>query len=889
MKKDSFKNDPVVKRLEQAKRVAFHEVQLKSAGNGRTLTGDELKKWLQPLMHDHYSNEDFAARVHYRFDTQLPIPVPMIRGTSGTVSPQEISFVYLDVGAWVGSASGPWGKAGKIQRDFGVICGPLVLLCSFTYAHKGSSCPAWTKADKTKEPFKSVNALLQKLPTESTDLGEVVVRDMEHASAANPRWPENPDDWVIHVVVGDMHIPVVDRKIQTYGGAAKRSKELDPQTDAETGVVTTEIPARVPRLGRVDIRPLEDLVKLLVGPNDEDGTAGLRKLVELVSPLAQATVVRAFRDEELTTREKLELALESPALVQLVARALGIGLSAAAALIEESWRRGDWDGVKDGTMKVEEAERWYEYYRTPKEGKPADIFEGAGVHFLQFMNGIAAYVDKQGDHLPVKFLQLGDMLDFWVGFSCHYEPSADAHTPLHKVHEHGERMVKTWAANLFGNTDQGILVANAIQVAEKKHLGPVYLYGNHDNYLGAKFSVSYPMQGQKTPVRLAKRKAKYHEQGLFMEHGHQWEPSNADSKGLDPLVSRYLLGTSSPLGMLVTQAAFIRSGPVRRFEGQAAGLVAEFTGTYGQRMDQIVGAARRFWEHSGDFYCYVMGHTHSACLSQIVLSTKYDGTLIAFRKERENDPRTRLVFTTDGIEIKDDVHVKFRQYNAAEVRVDWMEMLGAKEHEWVSLEDPMAPVPGHLDRAVKGLAMANHAGPHGYSTFQAPPGLYVARFYLSREATDPFRETRNRIAVAGISIEGGEPNKNGVPVFEFDGKTFTRPIFLRWAYDPKHFDDSEAFFALYREHEPIESTSILSNNPPHPINKFVVVQHNGPMFGRYCLSRAHPVSWDFHERTKKPIGVWVVRAFMDQAAKKPIGMAKFEVREAKHGKSRRHR
>lgn len=872
--------DQVVTRLDQVDDGTFWKIELKRkpAKGPQTLEQQEdLKPWLHVLLDDHYKNEAFADFVHYRLETTLPLPEQPMHGAAGTASPAQVSFLYLDVGAWVGSEHKPWGKEvdkygdkPNLKRDFGIVCGPLVALCSFELAYKGGDCQKWNDANKKEEPFLSVDALLHELSAASPQLGKAVVRDLKIANPAFPRWPKNPKKWVIHVIVGDMHIPVLETRISTYGNAEQvkvGSFKAGPPGHVED-LVQVSLPERVPRLGRVDIGMIEPLVKLFVGPNDKDGT----KFLNAVVALASSTL-----DLNLPLRVGAAVVL-TPPLLAAIASSLGI----SAALLSEAFQNAkpDTEGLEKDTMTTTDAERWFEYYREPKEGRSADIFEDAGGHFLSFMRGLVAYKAGAAHNrgIPIKFLQLGDMLDFWVGFTCHYDASMSPDTPISKLDKHAEKMVKTWAENLFGNTSQGKLVAEAIKLADA--LTPVYLYGNHDNYLGAQqLSIQYPLKGKPEP--LGPRLPRYNEHGVFMEHGHQWEPSNADSKGVSSTAGLFT-GTPSPLGLFVTQAAFIRPGPVRLFEGKAAGAMARFSGTYGQRMDQIVGAVRRYVNH--DFYCYVMGHTHSACLSEIVVSTRQRDRDYFIRQEAKH-PQARLYFKVNDRPIpgKKVFFIGSEKYGPENVRVEWEHMMGMADDEWVSLEDYHAPAWGSFSKATKGLAQPNKRGKQAdHAVFErVPPGLYIARFYLGREGQKPFKETAmTPFAVRGISV-AGDPHNLERPVFEFNRK-FSRDIFIRWAFDHPRMN-VHSFFVVHPANE-LPQLDQVSTAQPHLTIRFSDIGGTWPACGRFCLTQRYPESfdprvWDSEAQKKPPYGVWKVSAFMDPAT--PCGSATFEVREAK--------
>ncbi len=939
----------------------FVEIKLKAADGGGTWTVDDkhtkdrFQKWMAGLRDMHYVNEHFAHTVHFECDTGIELPHPELKGSTGTASPGEASFIYLDVGAWVGSKDKPWGGANigpKIKRDFGIVCGPLVLLCTFEYAQSvwqsdgashrvqitANSCQEWKKQNKNVEPYKSVQALLDCLsrPVEGEinrdkhgSLGAAFVREMRVAKGAHPKYPKEPENWVIHVILGDMHLPVLDKQIDTYGSTPVQL--LKERRNSERSTQEVVGPHRVPRLGRVNLPALEAIVGKLISSDK----AGETKLLEGFVDIAH----RAIDGRGATSvAEGVTDALD----VGYGLLATGVGAIHAAAVSDSS-------GVDYGTMTLTEATDWYEYYCVGKDSKPADIFENAGTHFLQFMQRLGAYTEKKKENaslLDAKFLQLGDFLDFWVGFTCHFRPSNHPDQPV-KPSDTGDLMIRHWAKNLLSNTDQGKLVAEAFELAEEKELNPVYLYGNHDNYLGAMTAIDY---GSK--ATLAPRLGWYADAGIFMEHGHQWESSNADNAGKLPTAQ--VIGTKSPMGVFVTQAAFVRPNCVRAFEGTAAGVVAAKDGTYGQRLDQIVGATSRFIIEGGGFYCYVMGHTHEPCLTTVAISSPRPNPVSRFMDRQNRLSHSKVVITQRGKAHEKILYVPGGAQGAS-VDIEWREMMGDKAMEWVALEDPVLASPGLLSKAVKGLAVANEKGlRHGTHTFtNVPPGLYEARFYLTRQASQCFRSSsnwrQNRIAVLGISLQGDADNTVGRRYHWEKGKGIIDPIRLRWAFPEEHFKSHSPWFALYREGEANDVVQfgmeqkayaghplmadikpLLGRPAPHPYRRFkdllrfpidavpIKADPNAQLPDLSRLNRSSRASdtaallanikasqlpesgagvnvglWELDDVFKQalaqePLGKWQLRAFLDPDQKELLGAVEIEIVKAPpHGKSKK--
>lgn len=914
-------------------KVILAETKSSSKKGKQTLEDDALKTWLGPLRDGHYSNEEFAENIHVHLDSDLFLSPITVQGNTGTVSPTESSFIYLDVGAWTGTRGKPWGNdPAYLKRDFGMVCGPVVLLCTYEYAEPDTShCEAWVEQGifSTKEPFVSLRKLISALskpahpsnPYEA-ELGAVIVREMMVAPSNNARWPESTNQYSIHVIVGDMHIPVLDDMMQTYGGKAEVSETHSPNKDT----ITVTTPDQVPRLGRLDIGITEILVKLLVESEEKGGAKALDDVIDFVRPFLemskakQAAVATAI-GAALTAGGGVVLSL---GILSEVLLAAGVTLSPTfaktAKKLTDMGIEKDGTGIEQDTMSRAHAEKWFQYYRRGADGgRPADIFENAGDHFLCFAERLGKYAQacqSDSDLIPAKFFQLGDMVDLWVGFTCHYTPSAKPDIPLSEIDPVGRRMMHHWTENLFSHTKQGAAIAGAVDALDKWNIPSRYLYGNHDNYLGSSERLRYTGPDSKIRV-LKQRVATYQKLGIFMEHGHQWEGTNTDSATTLP-VGDSVIGTPCPLGVFITQAAFIRPGPIRNFEGHAAGAMARFSGGAGQRIDQIVGSAFRFLEQSGGFYCYVMGHTHSACLSRVVVSTKGSDKLTVFLEKAGDNPETRVYIEDQGDDFEGKRFVPTAlSPDPAKVTVGWTGMLGNKHQEWVHLIDPYAPKPGSFSKAIKNMALPASGQPDDELIFRnVPAGIYRADYYLARESAEPFRSSANRICVEGLSLEGDTETTEG-EVYFFDEKKeqLTRPLMLRFAYQLLRPDLENAWFAIYQAkdpndmvHYPTVRMALLANNESFlsTAQRPVFLMRNlvrygkdnlyGPkkdiflVHGRFDISRGFERMKQRQNGPTSLIGEFQLRAFtFDNELVKPLGMVRFSVKKASaHDKKKGH-
>jgi hypothetical protein len=69
--------------------------------DGRVLEGSALAAFMKDIKQEHKPNEEFPQKVVCEMNiASLFRPPPPAAGPKGALSPPELSFVYLDVGAW---------------------------------------------------------------------------------------------------------------------------------------------------------------------------------------------------------------------------------------------------------------------------------------------------------------------------------------------------------------------------------------------------------------------------------------------------------------------------------------------------------------------------------------------------------------------------------------------------------------------------------------------------------------------------------------------------------------------------------------------------------------------------------------------------------------------
>ena len=238
-----------------------------------------------------------------------------------------------------------------------------------------------------------------------------------------------------------------------------------------------------------------------------------------------------------------------------------------------------------GDMVVADAATWFTTYNGGDgsgnhDRAGGDIFEGAGADLTELMRLLSGF-----QSFPLHLIQCGDLVDLWLGFERFYlRDPASVVLDSSKSDPTATEWIDHWTDATLKNTTQSADVANLLGFSNGQK---TWLYGNHDNYLA-----------RHNPDSLRSLSGNLDRQPnldtgiMFVEHGHRWDSYNKDG---------------AIMGQAITQAAF--SAPVVRKLDPSA------------RRDCILGAAGDFQkrETSNPFVVYVMGHTHCACLTRVVI------------------------------------------------------------------------------------------------------------------------------------------------------------------------------------------------------------------------------------------------------------------------------
>jgi hypothetical protein len=177
--------------------------------------------------------EDFPPEINYDVFDRAGPPAPpgsavTSDGGTATVSPQERTFIYLDVGRWGGSNFYP------PARDFGLVCGRTAVLCAFR-TDKGAVKPV--DNPESRPEIDHINALIAHLNTGTGKLGQVHVRRF---ATAHTMLPNDVNPAKIYVIVGDMHLPIVTDVKDTYGPRMGRQPGADDRDTPEQTIVSPD-------------------------------------------------------------------------------------------------------------------------------------------------------------------------------------------------------------------------------------------------------------------------------------------------------------------------------------------------------------------------------------------------------------------------------------------------------------------------------------------------------------------------------------------------------------------------------------------------------------------------------------------------------------------------
>jgi hypothetical protein len=481
--------------------------------------------------------------------------------TTTLTQPTLACLTYMDVGLWAGdgpsedASDATWGR----RRDFGIVCGRLALLCS--YIHGDDSPKAnidAVGAPATSPEFAKVQPLLNHLSSRKS-LGKVVVTS---ALLGRSDLAEKPTDQKIHVFLGDLHAPVMTVKKLTYSDVDPRPAEYtmssSPPSSYSSGprFVETRPASKHPMRGRYN-----------------PGIV-VRALLPFIAKLLNATV------DDLNNHSSRRF-LTLPLLAE--------NRAAILAILERVWAEtplGDSPDTEEENQS--EVEHWFELYHGAGT-KGAEIFQSAGADLKDWLDLLVDY-QRNGQSPPIRLLQLGDLFDLWMGLKCGFTDRGAWHYTA---------AAKAFAEHWIKETEYNTNQSDAIHMLRRfddwlppdQKVHPVFLYGNHDNYMGTLLGLP----------------AQFKDTGLVAQHGHQADDFNSDS--------------NAKIGYLLTQAAFAVLA-VRLLEDPISALAAGIKGGIGPRLAFTEMALEEavfkpILAGKKPAMTFVMGHTHEPVLQEI--------------------------------------------------------------------------------------------------------------------------------------------------------------------------------------------------------------------------------------------------------------------------------
>lgn len=469
---------------------------------------------------------------------------------------ESMGFIYLDVGAWVGDSKDSEGK----RRDFAVVHNSWVALCEFVSPGSGNftrSCLTASgvyhaEAARGKTPptpaageLDAVYDLLSVI--DGADKRVKVSRAMKYVGPYPMKTSDKP-----LLLLPDMHMPLVTGYPPVHGWNME-----------------------------MDIAPVQNHIV-------DKASAGRISSTSLVGPVG----------------------VEHHPYINI--RQIGVDPNDGGYLNPDP-------SFLNEKQLAPSAKQWFQQYLA------AEITKDAGADLLELVARFDARKEK------ATLVHMGDLVDFWIGFDCLFEetPEASPQVILKQATSKqisGQEFLNYWCPRLLDQelgtsawepgkpalkhqySQNGVYNAKAL-AAMAAAGQPVFLWGNHDNYLADGKSMPSAMQPKRKPcLSLA---------GFFGEHGHQGDLMNRD-------------GATS--GQEASQA--MMADPSYRWVGD-----------YGVRGPKVEWAARMWFYTLNDavlstvidqpqhFGIYAMAHSHIPMLAwvtvqiddSLTLPTSYDG------------------------------------------------------------------------------------------------------------------------------------------------------------------------------------------------------------------------------------------------------------------------
>jgi UDP-2,3-diacylglucosamine pyrophosphatase LpxH len=632
-------------------------------------------------------------------------------GVCTLARPVAASVTYMDVGCWGGSApkdrntKDHWKK----QRFFGIVYERLAVLCAYKpWLYRGTA----PKLDEAKtvpsdfnfrqnKQYQKIRPLLEALSTDP-GLGPVVVLQ---AVLNGQSGVESPPDDQIHVILGDLHAPVMTERDQTYvgrppppphsGGRTGQSRNVDTSTGLPPGQPAQPSPGGgIGQSRSTDISTGSSGVSLVriqtVGSEIKDYSTTVDTGLHGNKPLTTPTKGTSRDDRQTSVdpgvggvlyplKGRYDRGLAAQALVPILSRILGKGtavitrpgnvflkiveVGTTAVITRVSLpvllsstvvgmgdivsttgldRWSDDDGVAAPVV-----EDWFDrYHGKDKIEAGADVFDDAGKDLLAWLNMLKTYqgslthAKPEDDsnsakdiRLPVKLIQVGDLFDFWIGLKCPFSLVGGARDfPNPSA---AKQFVQYWLGQSLKNV--------AIETLLKFKAAPtVFLYGNHDTYMGCPELVGDCPELIKHPFP-----AQFVKRGLIVEHGHKDDPFNQES--------------TAALGYLLTQAVFVDNHVRMLEDGMSAAKTMAIGGLWtrlGYNESALNACVRdRLAQGKAIASTFVMGHTHEPILQRIdIVEECIDPSRRTTTRTRPDEAPQESVLKPAGTDVSLSTH-----------------------------------------------------------------------------------------------------------------------------------------------------------------------------------------------------------------------------------------
>jgi UDP-2,3-diacylglucosamine pyrophosphatase LpxH len=600
----------------------------------------------------------------------------------------------------------------KKQRNFGIVYERLAVLCAYKPWKYSGDAPTLKEAKTVPSDFnfrqnKQYQKILPLLQALSTDqgLGPVVV--LQAVLNGKPGLESPPDDQ-IHVILGDLHAPVMTKRNDTYVGR--------PHPQTPSGVGTEPSRSVDTSRGRPPGQPTQSSPGVGTGPSNSvdtsTGSGGVSSVQILTvgsemsdyrtsldtglggSPLT-SPAAGPYRDDRHTSvdpgvggalyplRGRYDRGLAAQALVPILSRILGEGTAVITRLgnvflkvvdvgttgiittvsvpvllsstgvgmhnIVSTTGLDRWSD--DDAVAAPVVEDWFDRYHGKTGVAGADVFDSAGRDLVVWLNMLKTYQgslphakpEKDGNsardekpedvRLPVKLIQVGDLFDFWIGLKCPFSLIGGARDfPNPSA---AKQFVQYWLGESLKN--------KAIHSLWHFKAAPtVFLYGNHDTYMGCPELVGDCPELVEHPLP-----AQFVNRGLIVEHGHKDDPFNKES--------------SAALGYLLTQAVFVDNHVRLLEDGMSAAKTMAIGGLW-TRLGYNESALKacvgdRLAQGKAIASTFVMGHTHEPILQCIdIVEECISSSRMTTTRTRPEEPPKESLLKPAGTDASESTH-----------------------------------------------------------------------------------------------------------------------------------------------------------------------------------------------------------------------------------------